>query len=148
MVIQKMTADHLLQVTKLGEQLGYPNNEEDIVVRFSKIGSSSEFGLFVAVSESGEVMGWIQVNEEPDTLLVGRRADISALVVDERYRKNGIGKALLSRAEEWVFARGLKLVRVKSNLARENAHRFYVREGYQLTKTSHMFTKNIEMKPQ
>lgn len=138
-----MAPNHVAEVTLLASQLGYPNEISEVARRFSKIGSSSEFGLFVALSENDEVMGFLQVNEEPDTLLVGRRADISALVVHEKFRNERVGAALVKCAEEWVLAKGLNLLRVKSNIRREGAHRFYQREGYELSKTAHMFVKNL-----
>ncbi len=143
MKIEKMAPHHISEVTVLASQLGYPNEISEVTKRFSKIVSSNEFGLFVALSEIGEVMGFLQVNEEPDTLLVGRRADISALVVHEKYRNERVGAALVKCAEEWVLAKGLTLLRVKSNVSREGAHRFYLREGYELSKTAHMFVKNL-----
>ena len=32
---------------------------------------------------------------------------------------------------------------VSSRVTREGAHRFYLREGYELTKTSHVFAKPL-----
>lgn len=131
------------EVTILAGQLGYPNEISELARRFSLIDSSNEVGLFVALSKNDEVMGFLQVNEEPASLLVGRRADIAALVVHEKFRKLGVGAALMKRAEEWVQNRGLSLIRVKSNIRREGAHQFYQREGYELSKTAHMFVKNL-----
>jgi len=119
------------------------NAENEIVKRFLRFSESQDYGLFVALSESKNVIGWVQVNEEPNTLLVGRRADISTLVVDEKFRRNGIGKALLSQAEKWAQLRGIAILQVKSNIRRDDAHRFYQREGFILTKTSYSFTKTL-----
>lgn len=136
-----MSSKDLPQVTLLCAQLGYPATESEVRERFEKIQALPSYGLFVARTEESVVVGWIQVNEEPETLLVGRRADIAALVVHEGHRSSGVGRALVGQAEQWAHSRGLPLLRVKSNVSREGAHRFYQREGYNLSKTSHMFVK-------
>lgn len=142
MKIIKMVREDLIEVTRLAEQLGYPNSVEEIAERFDEITNDPHYAIFVAKAE-GKVLGWIQINHEPKTLLLGPRADIAALVVDENSRSQGLGKALILRAEEWARENNVPLVRVRSNSKREAAHRFYQREGYTLSKTSHIFVKKI-----
>src|SRR5262245_34008458 len=103
MKILNMGLDDLDEVTELGAQLGYPNSIEDVKRRFSRIANDSNYAAFVAKSDSGKVLGWIQINFEPTSLVIGAGADVAALVVDENQRSNGIGKALLSKAEEWAI---------------------------------------------
>jgi GNAT superfamily N-acetyltransferase len=143
MKILEMSREDLSDVIRLAAQLGYPDVRDGIEERFAEIKNTKRFALFVARSDQGRVTGWIQINVEPTSLLIGARADIAALVVDEKCRGLGIGKALLLRAEEWAKENQLSLIRVRSNVKREGAHRFYQREGYALAKTSNMFTKNI-----
>jgi hypothetical protein len=49
----------------------------------------------------------------------------------------------VGRAEQWARERGLNSVVVRSQIAREGAHNFYLREGYARTKTSAGFTKQL-----
>lgn len=137
-----MSLEDLTEVTHLAEQLGYPNTVEEVTQRFVEMINDPDYALFVAKTD--RVLGWIQINHEPKTLLIGPRADIAALVVDENSRSLGVGKALVKRAEEWARENKIELVRVKSNTKREAAHRFYQREGYTLAKTSHMFSKQLK----
>lgn len=142
MEIEKMTRKDLIEVTHLAGQLGYPNSVEEVTQRFNEIMNDPNYALFVAKTD--RVLGYIQINHEPKTLLIGPRADIAALIVDENSRSQGVGKALVAKAEEWARENGVPLVRVRSNTKREAAHRFYQREGYTLAKTSHMFTKQLK----
>jgi GNAT superfamily N-acetyltransferase len=60
-------------------------------------------------------------------------AHISALVVDERFRRYGVAKTLVQAAVAWAQARhcvGLELM-CGLNPAREDAHRFYPAMGFQ-----------------
>lgn len=143
MKIDRMQIDDLPEVLSLAEQLGYPNVTSDVQERYQEISRHDSYALFVARSESSGVLGWIQINAEPVTLLVGARADIAALVVDEGQRGKGIGRELVGEAEKWARSKGLTTIRVRSNVKRTDAHRFYQREGYALTKTANMFVKEI-----
>jgi GNAT superfamily N-acetyltransferase len=83
----------------------------------------------------------VQVSEEAHSLLVDPVVEIAALVVDETCRSQGIGSALVKRSEEWASSKGYKTMRVRSNIKREAAHRFYQREGFFFLKTGHYFIK-------
>jgi len=48
---------------------------------------------------------------------------------------------LLAAAEAWAARQGLDEVILRSNVVRERAHGFYVREGYEQAQTSHQFRK-------
>jgi GNAT superfamily N-acetyltransferase len=50
---------------------------------------------------------------------------------------------LVTRAEQWALSRGVKEMLVRSRISREDAHRFYLREGYERTKTSAVFGKHL-----
>lgn len=52
-----------------------------------------------------------------------------------------MGAALLAAAEAWAARQGLDEVILRSNVVRERAHGFYVREGYEQAQTSHQFRK-------
>jgi GNAT superfamily N-acetyltransferase len=138
-----MTLEDIRPVTILAEQLGYPNTQEDIEKRFLQIINQPQYALFVAKSDLGDVLGWIQINIEPMSLLVSSQANVAAFIVDEKCRGQNIGKALLARAEEWANEKGVMRIRIRSNLIRHDAHRFYQREGYEVGKTSNVFVKHL-----
>ena len=58
-------------------------------------------------------------------------------------RSTGVGALLVHRAEQWARERGFDAILVRSQIMREAAHRFYLREGYERTKTSAVFTKKL-----
>ena len=68
---------------------------------------------------------------------------IGGLVVDREYRKQGIGRRLLVRAEEWAAQHGCSVVRLTSNVKRIDAHAFYERVGYTNLKTQYSFAKSL-----
>jgi len=97
---------------------------------------------FVAGDSVGLVIGWIHVSVTP-LLEVERRAEVNGLVVDERVRSQGAGALLLDAAEKWAKAKRCKGMSVRSNVVRERAHGFYLRNGYEHYKTQKAFRKTL-----
>jgi GNAT superfamily N-acetyltransferase len=73
----------------------------------------------------------------------GAYVEIGGIVVASEARGAGIGARLVAAAEEFARSQGISKVLVRSQVAREDAHRFYLREGYERTKTSAVFQKRV-----
>lgn len=139
--IRPATLDDAQALAALATQLGYPSEPEQIAQRLTLL-SSLGSQVFVAEVE-GQVVGFVQVSPY-FPFLMDRAAEIAALVVDERWRGQGIGHALLQTAEAWAREKGYSAMHVRTNIVRERAHRFYRREGYEVVKTALTFAKRIE----
>ena len=126
----------------LSGQLGYPVTEGEIRSRLSTLTGRGDHA-FLVVEVQGVVVGWIGVRSEL-SLEGGGYAEIVGLVVDEHHRSKGLGEDLVSAAETWAAKRGAKRLRVRSNVMRERAHRFYERLGYTITKRQAVFDKDVE----
>ena len=71
----------------------------------------------------GVVAGWVYVR----CLLLleeDARAEVWGLVVDERFRRQRIGEALMRKAEQWARDAGYHEMRLRSSIARTGAHAF------------------------
>jgi GNAT superfamily N-acetyltransferase len=97
---------------------------------------------FVAELPGGGVIGWIHVSTIP-LLEVERRAEVNGLVVDKMARSQGAGALLLTAAEKWARGKRSKSMSVRSNVLRERAHGFYLRNGYEHYKTQKAFRKGL-----
>jgi GNAT superfamily N-acetyltransferase len=130
------------RIADLSRQLGYPTTPDEIALRLDGMKNSPDHAVFVAQLPNGEIAGWIAAflyrGVELDT-----RAEISGLVVDERFRSQNVGLRLLSCAENWAREKGCKEVSLRSNVIRERAHKFYERHGYVHTKTQKSFRKPL-----
>ncbi|MDE6745214.1 MAG: GNAT family N-acetyltransferase, partial [Oscillospiraceae bacterium] len=60
------------------------------------------------------------------------------------HRRQGIGKALISSAENWGKELGITIVRLNSGYSRKEAHEFYRAMGYDDEKLQMRFLKNLE----
>jgi predicted N-acetyltransferase YhbS len=140
--IRPMLPTDAPRVSELATQLGYPSSSDDIVHRLEELAGHHRAAALVAADEVDKVIGWIQVERTP-SLAVSDSALIGGLVVDEAHRSARVGAALLEAGERWARANGARTMTVSSRVAREGAHRFYEREGYDLNKTSHIFAKEL-----
>ena len=113
----------------------------EAAAQLESLGRSGDHALFVAESD-GRLAGWLQVSF-PRIFETPASAEIAGLVVDENRRGAGIGPLLLAAAEGWARNRGCRAIRVRSNVVRERAHRFYEREGYGRMKTEQVFEKPL-----
>jgi GNAT superfamily N-acetyltransferase len=141
LLIREIAAGDAAAAAGLSEELGYPVYPDIMRQRIEYVNRSGNHVVYVACL-SGEVVGWIDARETHH-LQVEPRAEIGGLVVSNEARGRGVGHCLIERAEHWARQRGLEKVVVRSRLAREDAHRFYLREGYTRTKTSAVFTKDL-----
>lgn len=121
-------------------ELGYPADPETVRRRIERMKSLPDHAVYVACLPAGTVVGWIDfgiVNHFQGEPYV----EIGGLVVSNAERSAGVGARLVARAEQWARERGIARLVVRSQIARERAHRFYLRAGYDRTKTSAVFTK-------
>lgn len=140
--IRPARADDFARIAALSGQLGYPSTPEEVARRIAGMLPSAEHGVYVAQSAEGDITGAIGVFIYR-SFEVDPRAEVSGLVVDERYRSQGIGLRLLARAEEWAREKGCKTIGLRSNVIRGRAHAFYERHGYEHFKSQKSFRKAL-----
>lgn len=112
-------------------ELGFPAPADVIASRLSEMIRADKIVLVAARGE--DVLGVLTVHVTPvlhRPTPVGR---LTALVVTERARGQGVGRSLVEAAERLLAARGCGLVEVTSNRKRPDAHAFYERLGYEAT---------------
>jgi len=130
------------ELAKLSGQLGYPADAAAMLRRLDGVMSHQAGVVLVAVDPQGGVGGFAHI--EPRRLLIAEPfAELAALVVSENSRGQHVGSALLAAAEGWAREQGFANMRVRSNVIRERAHRFYLREGYIEKKRQAVFLKQL-----
>jgi ribosomal protein S18 acetylase RimI-like enzyme len=123
MRVREARLDDAGPLASLATQLGYPTTPDQAERR--------------AIVGWIHVMGSVSLDSDPS-------AEIAGLVVDEVFRGSGIGARLVAEAEAWAEAGGYDLLRVRSNVKRVRARRFYERQGFELTKSQNNFVKSLE----
>jgi GNAT superfamily N-acetyltransferase len=139
--IRQMQASDVPSVADLCGQLGYPATPAQIARRWSALAHDGGHAVLVAVRDD-RVVAWLHVATRP-ILEFDLSAEIWGLVVDERERGAGIGRALVAAAEQWAADAGCVGMRVRTRIERARAHAVYEREGYSRVKKQHVFENAI-----
>ena len=126
----------------LAGELGYPTSAESLLGRLASL-HPTDAAVLVSTDADDVPTGWCHV-EMHRTLVEPTSALIVGLVIGEGHRSAGIGAELLAAAEAWARARGCRRLVVATRITRERAHRFYAREGYEVSKTSYFLTKALD----
>lgn len=99
-------------------------------------------GKIFLAEENGEIIGLVvgiinNEKEETFDFSVPKRGKITELIVSEKYRFEGVGKALLCAMENYLKSVGCEGIIVDVFAYNESAENFYRKNGY--------FNRNIEM---
>jgi len=140
--IRKAKQGDAARIAVLSGQLGYPTTAKQMAARLKTALRHKNGACFVAESNENGIVGWVHVSVTP-LLEVERRAEVNGLVVDENARSSGAGASLLEAAEKWARGKRCKSMSVRSNVLRERAHGFYLRNGYEHYKTQKAFRKGL-----
>jgi ribosomal protein S18 acetylase RimI-like enzyme len=119
--------------------LGYEVTSDELADR---IGRHSRGGEPVLVARLGDTLvGCLTWHVTPVIHRPKPVGRITLLVVAEKARRQGIGRALVEAAEAKLRQRGCGLIEVTSNVKLRAAHAFYRRLGFE--RTSYRFAKPL-----
>ena len=126
--IRQITPGDAMPITNLSHQLGYSITVSETGQNINAVLENTDHDAFVAV-HGNQVIGWIGISytfhlESPPW------CEIRGLVVDEKYRGNGIGKMLIEKAKQWSKEKGNDKLRLRCNVKRTETHLFYQHLGF------------------
>lgn len=140
LTIREMRPNDAPEVSALSAQLGYDRSPEEIRAWIESLGRDGQQQAAFVACVGEEIVGWIEVAIER-RLQTPPFAFIGGLVVKEGSRGSGIGRRLCARAEAWAWEQGVDILQLTSRSTRLDAHRFYLRDGYRIIKSSLVFEK-------
>ncbi len=129
-------------VARLANELGYAVPARVMRSRIRTVLASAADLLVVAVDSSGNLAGWLQAHAA-HVVESGFRVEITGLIVSPEFRRRGIGRALVARAEDWAATLSAEAVVVRSNAKRVESHSFYPALGYTCAKTQRVYRKPL-----
>jgi GNAT superfamily N-acetyltransferase len=113
--------------------LGYGTTCSLVAERLASFANSSSDAVFVvADTDSVSLLGVISVHLLPLFHATGLLGRITSLAVNPSARGTGVGRALVSAAEQWAWSEGAQRMEVTSGDHRPAAHAFYQAVGYTL----------------
>lgn len=120
--IRPVRVDDAEPLAELLSQMGKPILGEEVQLRLSLLFKHPDHQAFLAEIE-GKPLGYIHAVHSI-RLTSGPFLEIVGLVVSEKYRRSGIGRALVEFVEKNRSA-DKNNIRVRCNVKRKEAHAFY-----------------------
>lgn len=136
LVMREATADDLPDVLALYAQPGLDDGEvltpEQAREVFAQFARYPSYRLFVACDASGRVLGSYALLVMHNLAHRGTpSAIVEDVVVDQRYRSQGIGRRMMEQARTLAREAGAYKLALSSNQKRTRAHAFYDSLGFQ-----------------
>lgn len=119
-------AEYIYHINKTS--LGYDYDLDKQKKKLELILNDSTQAVFVA-DTGDKVVGYIHL-ENYDVIYADNFKNCLGLAVDNDFKRQGIGSALLRQGEIWAKENGAHGIRLCSGVERENAHKFYKSQGY------------------
>ena len=150
MLVREAREEDWPRVAGLLAQLGRPAvadavDADEHRATFARYLARDEAVALVAEDDDGSIVGFLDLEMRPRLNFLAPQAWIPDLIVDEGSRSRGVGGALLARAEEIARERGCWGITLESATWREDAHRFYLREGWD--QAGHYFVRSLDGRP-
>jgi ribosomal protein S18 acetylase RimI-like enzyme len=125
-------------------QLGYPTRTSEMEMRMEAICGDRHYSTFVAVS-GGKICGMIGTRISYSYEHNSPGGAILALVISEKMRRRGVGRALMAAAENDFAQKNIHRIAVYTHFRRTDAHEFYQDLGYQ--KNGFRLVKELPTRP-
>jgi N-acetylglutamate synthase-like GNAT family acetyltransferase len=122
----------IYDLRSLMEQLGYPIDVHELAKNMAHYSKLPHQKVWV-VEHEGKVVGCLAAAMTHYFHRPGSFLRVIALVVDQAYRRQGVGKALLQHAEAHARERGCTYLELTSGIHRAGlgSYAFYAAQGFE-----------------
>jgi GNAT superfamily N-acetyltransferase len=121
---------------------GHPVTPNDMLNRLQFV-AESKFDSVYVCEEGGKILGLLGFRIRENLEDVSKFGEVSALVVNAKEKRRGVGRFMMDYAEKLARELGCKGTWLVSGFAREKeAHLFYKQLGYQ--QTGYRFVKLVD----
>ena len=141
MKIRKAHPNDAPAILLLLDQLGYPNTGDFLADRIKSLLGDPEEELVVG-EQDDVIVAVLSLHFIPQLASRGPFARISYFCVHHDHRSNGLGRQLEEYVEQAARAHGCDRIEVHCHSRRTDAHRFYIRQGYE--KIPEYFMKKLK----
>jgi GNAT superfamily N-acetyltransferase len=135
--------DDASDLVRLVLELGYDADDGSMRRRLGRVLALGDHVVFVATESPHGLVGCIHIAVSV-TLLARPFAEIHALVVSGAHRRQGVGQALLQRAQRWATGRGLLDLVAQAQVHRKMAGEFYRALGFRPLKDQRVFIRELD----
>ena len=138
-IIRDFYIEDISSMTELTNTLGYDTTIEQMTTRMETILQLDNYWTFVALLDR-KIVGYIGLNKSYFWEQDGYYIRIQALVVNEEYRRIGVGQKLIKHAEKLALQINAKLLVLNcgNRNERDSAHKFYPKIGFEPKSTGYI----------
>ena len=129
--VRRATDDDASALAPLLAYLGYPAAAADLPTRLARLRAAGDDAFVAEVGST--IVGLATVHSRPVLHHALPVAQLTALVVPPEMRGRGVGRALVTVAEQWAREHGADRLVVTTALHRAEAPLFYERLGFDHT---------------
>ncbi len=142
MKIRSVTTADFDRICELLQQLwpGKPLDKRALKGVLTR-GLRSSQDVYLCVEIENDIAGFCSLAIRNSLWQEARIGTVAEMVVDETYRKRGIGTALLGTIIDMARQKGCTRIEVDSAFDREEAHRFYEKAGF--VKRAYLFSREL-----
>jgi GNAT superfamily N-acetyltransferase len=141
LTLREIILDDAEALVQLSIQFGYAVSTEEMQHRIAHVLARKDHCGFVALAYQ-QVVGWIH-GFHTFRLESGAFVEIGGLVVDENFRRQGIGHQLIEKAKVWAVGQSVHKIRARCNTTRSDTHTFYLNTGFTESKEQKVFDLNF-----
>lgn len=137
--IRKIQEGDAPRIAELNQELGYETSPLIVERQLRTILAEKNHYAYVAIIGDqivGYIHGFISIRLTTEPF-----AEIGGLIIEERFRKNGIGRKLVGHMEQDI--NDVEKLRVRCNVKRSSAHEFYLALNYEENKEQKVFEKKL-----
>jgi len=141
-MIRKAKKSDFKELQELSEDLGYSYDSNSLYKNLEELLSLQDHIILVKEIEENKIIGYVH-GQIYRLLYYDKLLNILGLVISEKYRNLGYGKALMLEIEKWAKLNECKGIRLNSGNYRREAHKFYEAIGYTMKKEQKYYFKQL-----
>jgi len=115
-------------IRDLSAQWGYASSNQKICENLIEILDQQDHLVLVILSGQ-KVIGWIH-GMYIRSVVLDPFIEIAGLVIDQDFRRQGMGKILIEQITVWSKFKNCNRIRVRTNTVRTEAQAFYISMGF------------------
>ena len=132
---EKLLKKHIEYESKIDINIDAKANVDDF---FDRMAGNPD-AILLAAKQEEKIVGYLHgfIKNNYKNISKNDIAVINIVYVDEKYRRQGVGKALLNSFYDWVKFKNTNYIEVETYINNENAIKFYEKSDFSTIKVTY-----------
>lgn len=132
---EKLLKKHIKYESTFDFNINPKANVDDFFDRMAK----SDNAILLAAKINGQIVGYLHGFIKNNYKNVSKEdiGQVNIIFVEEKFRKQGIGKALITKFSSWLKEKNVKIMEVETYINNESAKKFYEKADFSSVKITY-----------